>query len=474
MKAYICVAAVLALANATIAQGLDSEELMESTAIFYGTEYPIRIEVHAHTSFGDGANTVDQIAAAAKDCGIQAVVVTEHLDCIEVPRDHWMDYLSRSFISNFTTRALGAYRAAIRAAPKEAGQANFIAACRAATVKYGVLIIPGIEVTIGGLTDRAYDPDGSGNYVHLLGVGLATPELCDDLRRYLGVRFEPYGKGEKNLRLDLAQDKVAEMMHTAGLAVIVAHPYLQDKANPGKMYTTYRDYYRYVDGVGFFNGVPDTKSMEAMGMLRPDANIISDNLAPVAEADYHGLALGELKGLNRNVIVGLPEPLTNRSEEFEMECGLVADALRSPSTTIISLAESASMVGDGMVEFWQDAKCVARGEAGNFQLPVGSVDINRAVYVRVPDKMMIRCLPTALVRNVLAANKESDASRNQRFTALVSSLLRREELVRNGIVLDHLMSGLRETRQTAPSGEKSNYDFTGGATIKTTPLGGRR
>jgi len=477
VKNLLVVVVLLALSlTGPWAQGVDRAELIKDMSGFYGpADFATSALIHYHGPFSDGTFSIARTAASAQYCGVQVVAMTEHLDCINVSRERFTDYLAHSFISNFTGPVINAaYRPLIGAAPKESGDDNYVRACRAMSEASGVLLVPGIEVTLGGFSDRVYDPDGSGNYVHLLGIGLTTPRLNEDLRRYLGVRFEPYGKGEKNLRLDDAQAQVARMMHDAGLAVVVAHPYLPDRANPGKMYTLYKNRLEDVDGVEFFNGTDDAKSMEAMGFTNRDSRMAPfKDLAPTAGADFHGLFLTEAKRWYQITILSLSGPVTCRADRFEAECAMVAEAIRDPRLTVTALSENCRMSDDMPVDIWQGPKLLVEGqnEQGEPRIAPGQVGPDRAVYIHAPGKSIIRVLPSQMLENLQLLEKEPASHREKRLGPFIAGIDRREVSMNAGdLSLDKLLTlGLKEEPPAEPY---HSGVYTGGAIIHTVPLGG--
>jgi len=476
-KLLVAVVLLVLLLTGSWAQGVDRAELIRDMSGFYGpADYATSALLHYHGNFSDGTFDLARTAVAAQYCGVQVVVMTEHLDCINIPRERFTDYLAHSFISNFTGPVINAaYRPLIGAAPKESGDSNYIQACRAMSEASGVLLVPGIEVTLGGFSDRVYDPDGSGNYVHLLGIGLATPRLNNDLRNYLGVRLEPYKDGEKTLRLDDAQAQVARMMHDAGLAVVVAHPYLRDKANPGHMYTVYKNKFDDIDGVEFFNSTTDEMSMEAMGIIKRDLLMPPfKDLAPTAGADFHGLFLTEAKRWYQITILSLSGPVTCRADRYEAECAMVAEAIRDPRLTVTALSENCLMSDDSLVDIWQGPKLLVRGqnEKGEPRIAPGQMDFDRAVYIHTTDKAMIRCLPSQMVENLELMDNEPASHREKRLGPFMMGIDRREVSMNAGdLSLDKLLT-LGLGKESPPAAPRRSGVYTGGAIIHTVPLGG--
>ncbi len=488
MKILLLVLVFLALIPASSrAQTIDHETLVKGLSSFFGpAEYPTTTLVHSHSNLSDGTWTLERIAATAQYYGFRVVVMTDHLDCIGISAQDFKGYSERDPIASFTKRVLETYLDFRGRTPKVAGIDYYLGTCRELSRTSGVLMIPGLEVTLGGFSDLVR-PDGPGNIIHLLGIGYTTPQLYSNIRNYLGVRLQPYNKSEKSIALRDAQIRVTRMMHEAGLAVVVAHPYLQPPQVLDWIYTFYKDVDIIpnkddgVDGVGFFNGGwwdsrtgSDDKSMEAMGIIGRDKNMPPfRDLAPIAEADFHGISSREMKRWEYMNMLSLIEPITCQPERYEKECEMIADAIRDPASTIIAVSSGRMMGGGGAHNLWQRDRLIEKGQM-RLDIPIDRVLVDRAIYHHAPGVEIVRCRPDAIANNLELANKEPPSHRQKRLELVARQWERREKVIKDGGLPFDTVLGLSRGDVSQPSGQRKPYDFYGAGTIKVTPLGGRR
>lgn len=315
--------------------------------------------IHCHTVFSDGIYTIEQVAQMAKDHGADFIVVTDHFEDIALTEEQFCDVSSD----------LVAGARWLNDAPKQNGIYNYMRACFEATQKVGILVVPGLEVGIGTNRDKVYDPAGGDNWdnkVHMLGVGCCTADVAYKLDAYLGHEdTKTYEQTEKTIRLDDAQDEVARLLHEAGLATVIAHPYLRDTIHRFH-YTLYRNRMGNIDGIEFFNGSGpgDEKALEAMGLLDGSAGQFKP-LAVTSGCDFHGHpGCNDPDLFYRQTAfpnITLPTYIAN-SADHHSACRLIAQALMRPSNIAaldnISVLDNPTVLTDNAA-FYQDGKPIS-------------------------------------------------------------------------------------------------------------------
>lgn len=136
--------------------------------------YPLLCELHAHTRWSDGSLTVTQLVDLYGLAGFDVLCVTDHV--VPGGRDH------------VTAANHAEYLASIDAEAERASD------------RYGLLVIPGLELT--------YEDGHAAHGAHVVALGL---------RQFVGV--------------DDGIEAACTRAREAGAALIGAHPYAPDQAN---------------------------------------------------------------------------------------------------------------------------------------------------------------------------------------------------------------------------------------------------
>lgn len=204
--------------------------------------------IHAHTNYSpDGTRTILETAQEARGRGIQAVCLSDHYQNI---RD--FDRYSKE--------------------------------CEEATHATGVLMVPGVEVEIGGDNDGCYEPN-SKNHIHILGLGIDRQLL--EMEREIGLRRDAdirrLGKPEKTVKLWDGIDIVLAAIRDAGGVPVFAHPWQTDFFRLGH-YTAYTDHIKGIVGIEFFNDSDPGAVLKELYL----PNLKSAQLFVTAGSDTHG------------------------------------------------------------------------------------------------------------------------------------------------------------------------------------------
>jgi hypothetical protein len=402
---------------------------------------PVIVRPHFHCNYGDGLWTVDALAAMAQQLGTQVLVMTEHLDCLEASQQDFDRYILSDLAKT--------YRKMIPPVAKASGVANYVEACRQASAKYGLLVVPGVEVTIGGERTRVLDTaggNGKDNVVHVLGIGAITPILCNELNAYLGTRLQPYRKDERTMEMGEAQEVVVRLLNQYGLAAVIAHPYLDDIFKANMWYTVYKN--KPYDGVEFFNlgpldtsallGAADDKSLEALGLIKRDRYMggFTRSLTPLAGADFHGLSSNENDHWRRFNIIDLPQPLTYRPERYMAECEIIAAAVRGGGV-IEAFSEKYGTGNALLPNLYQRGQAFGRLDALTTAANFAEFDLQQLTYFHVPGQAMIRCVFEDAALNALAPSRT-----DPRAAPIATALARRQ------LDVGQLVAGI-DTRSSA-------------------------
>ncbi len=150
---------------------------------------PLLCELHAHTSWSDGALTVTELVDLHGQSGFDVLCVTDH---VVRDDDPWLEAEGRRFRS-LVERDWDSYLTEIEHEAARAWRT------------YGMLVVPGVELT--------FNHDEPERAAHAVAIGL---------RRFVSV-----------------DDGIAEAMATAaeaGAALVAAHPYDGEPAlKPGRL-----------------------------------------------------------------------------------------------------------------------------------------------------------------------------------------------------------------------------------------------
>jgi len=298
--------------------------------------------IHIHSTFSDGANTIETLGQAFNDTnGAKFFVVCDHLDDIDL--DSW-DWVRRSFRPQLLNPFMGI--------EKRTGIEQYIDTCRRVTTSTGIVVVPGLEVELGGKADCTQDQQNPNNRVHMLLIGDITSTLYQTIKDKLRINcFDP---PQKDMSIDMAQDVIAKLAHDAGLAVIIAHPYAEDPIRPG-WYTMYKNKINSVDGVEFFQ-TDDNKCLEALGLINRDR--LQGNFKPLvatSNCDFHGHFPTELTNLKHGTIINLEQPLNPNYPESSWKA--IALAIKRGPT--IAFTEKIAATNTSDQEYFQN---------GNFYL----------------------------------------------------------------------------------------------------------
>ncbi len=298
----LIVAAVITLAGALTAPSA-SAQFNEDITEFY----PISGLSHMHSTFSDGVATIDQLACLAKKMGLDYLIMSDHADDVEATSH---DKVARAFSSR---NAIESFLNFAGSRTKEHGIENYIEACRQASTKYDILVIPGLEVELGGDRDNVYDPSGDPNRIHMLVIGPMTAELFHELMECVSTHN----------RMDIVQDQIGAIAHRGNCAVVIAHPFASDPLRPG-WYTFYKNCIDNIDAVECFN-ISDDKSLEALGLTNRDPlQGVFKPVSAIGGVDFHGISPTELSNFERVSILMPGQPLSNN---FNADCTLIANAI---------------------------------------------------------------------------------------------------------------------------------------------------
>lgn len=403
----LLVAAVITLAGALTAPSASAQPDIALPSTNIGSS--INGVIHCHTTFSDGIYTIEEVAQIAKNHGAKFLVVTDHFEDIELTKEQY------EIVGN----PISAPLSSLRNTQKQYGIENYIKACKDATRKVGILVVPGVEVGIGTERDLVFDPVGgtnSDNIIHMLGIGCITTTIANRIHMCLGHDgASTYGPEDKTIRLDDAQESISKILHDAGFAVVIAHPYLPGIHDGihGFHYTLYKNRMDYIDGIEFFNGsgTNDENSMEAMGFINRDALMGEfKDLAPTAGCDFHGFpVISDEELFDRQTILSVTLPSVWNDNNFESGCKLIADAIRGNGTVgaivkdpktkeVLSLLSSANNL-DSLDSLASQVSIYQKGNkifGGNDAEPTEELDEKASVYVHAPERAMIRLSMSAI------------------------------------------------------------------------------
>lgn len=356
--------------------------------------------IHCHTTFSDGIYSIEEVARMAKAHGAKFLVVTDHFEDIELNEGQYEQ------VGNKVVASLRS----VRRTSKQCGIAAYIKACRDATKKVGILVVPGVEVGLGTDRDWVYDAAGDKNWdnkIHMLAVGCITPELALLLQANLAHSgTTTYSRSEKVVRLETSQVSTSKTLHDAGLAVIIAHPYLRDMIHDFH-YTLYKNRVDYVDGIEFFNGSDpnDENSMEAMGFIKRDSTMAPfKNMAVTSGCDFHGFpAVSDEGRFDHQTLLPVTLPSIWNNDNFEEGCKTVANALQGNDACVAGVKQTAtssltdplgtlSNLGSALSGLALRSAVYQDGEKvfGGLDVSLDDLDTNRPFYFHIPGLVMAR------------------------------------------------------------------------------------
>lgn len=316
---------------------------------------PIPGIIHVHSRYSDGLNAVLDLALAARGNGAKYLVICDHLENIESD--------SASLLQNIDLvgQLFNLFRGE---SSKLSGIDNYVEDCWQASRLTGVLVVPGFEVGIGTKFDNVRDVSNgqiNGNLIHMLAFGVTDSTAIREVSRYLGLeKGRTYSQEEKSNSLQEAQRYVSSVLSDEGMAVIIAHPFMNPDPTHGYHYTYYKNETKNIHGIEFFNENPtspelfDAKSLEAMGFTNRD--VLQDDYSSksfIAGSDYHGFPSAEVSKFGK---LSIENPFSKQTIFFIRDgqlwpnryqpnqqtmmyrnlCGLVAGAFRSDATTLIA------------------------------------------------------------------------------------------------------------------------------------------